>query len=216
MKFPNAFAGVKKIFSAEILSLICSVCTTVMLAMPVIGLIAVANKSSGGAAASLGGFAVLAIAAMVLSIIAFIFKLLGIITASKDEQSFKISMYLILAAIVASIVSGIFNSNSTVTSIMAIVSDILNLGITVFIIQGIKNLAEKLGDEKMVKKGNTLYKYIVAIYALIIIAQIISMILQNGTGLIIVLVIIVISGILNLIQYILYLIYLSKAKKMLA
>ena len=52
MKFPNAFAGVKKIFSAEILSLICSVCTTVMLAMPVIGLIAVANKSSGGAAAS--------------------------------------------------------------------------------------------------------------------------------------------------------------------
>ena len=216
MKFQNAFEGVKKIFAAEILSLIGSVCATVMLALSVGALISAANSSATGAAASLGGMAVLVVAVTVLAIIAFIFKLIGVIKASKDEPSFKVVLYLIIAGIVVSVVSGIFSGNATVKGIASILNDLVNLGITVYIIQGIKNLAAKLGDENMVKKGDTIFKYILAIYILVIIAQIVSLILQNTTGLIIVLVIIVISGILNVIQYFLYLGYLSKAKKMLA
>ena len=216
MKFQNAFEGVKKIFAAEILSLIGSVCATVMLALLVGASIAAANSPATGAAASLGGMAVLVVAVTVLAIIAFIFKLIGVIKASKDEPSFKVVLYLIIAGIVVSVVSGIFSGNATVKGIASILNDLVNLGITVYIIQGIKNLAAKLGDENMVKKGDTIFKYILAIYILVIIAQIVSLILQNTTGLIIVLVIIVISGILNVIQYFLYLGYLSKAKKMLA
>ena len=109
MKFTNAYQGVKKIFAAEILSLICSICATVTLALPVVGVIAAANNSQGGTVASLGGFAVLAIASMVLAIIAFIFKLIGVNKASKDEPSFKIALYLILAGIAVSVAGGIFN-----------------------------------------------------------------------------------------------------------
>ena len=216
MKFTNAYQGVKKIFAAEILSLISSICATVMLALPVVALITAANNSQGGTVASLGGFAVLAIASMVLAIIAFIFKLIGVNKASKDEPSFKIALYLILAGIAVSVAGGIFNSNATASSIFSALGEVVNLGVTVFIIQGIKNLAAKLGDEKMVKKGDTIFKYIIAIYLLVIIAQIVTMILQNGAALVVALVVIVISGILEIIQYILYLIYLSKAKKMLA
>ena len=216
MKFTNAYQGVKKIFAAEILSLIGSICATVMLALPVVGLLSAANGSQGGTVASLGVFAVLAIATMVLAIIAFIFKLIGVNKASKDEPSFKIVLYLILAGIAVAVVGAVFSSNTTVTSITSTLGEVVNLGVTVFIIQGIKNLAAKLDDEKMVKKGDTIFKYIIAIYALVIIAQIVTMILQNGAALVVALVVIVISGILEIIQYILYLIYLSKAKKMLA
>ena len=153
MKFTNAYQGVKKIFAAEILSLICSICATVTLALPVVGVIAAANNSQGGTVASLGGFAVLAIASMVLAIIAFIFKLIGVNKASKDEPSFKIALYLILAGIAVSVAGGIFNSNATASSIFSALGEVVNLGVTIFIIQGIKNLAAKLGDEKMVKKG---------------------------------------------------------------
>ena len=215
MKFTNAYQGVKKIFAAEILSLICSICATVTLALPVVGVIAAANNSQGGTVASLGGSAVLAIASMVLAIIAFIFKLIGVNKASKDEPLFKIALYLILAGIAVSVAGGIFNSNATASSIFSALGEVVNLGVTIFIIQGIKNLAAKLGDEKMVKKGDTIFKYIIAIYVLVIIAQIVAMILQNSAALVVALVIIVITGILEIIQYILYLSYLSKAKKML-
>ena len=215
MKFTNAQQGVKKIFAAEILSLICSICATVTLALPAVGLIAAANNSQGGTFASLGGFAVLAIASMVLAIIAFIFKLIGVNKASKDEPSFKIALYLILAGIAVSVAGGIFNSNATASSIFSALGEVVNLGVTIFIIQGIKNLAAKLGDEKMVKKGDTIFKCIIAIYVLVIIAQIVAMILQNRACLAVALVNIVITGIRESIQDVLCLIYLSKAKKML-
>ena len=216
MKFTNAFEGVKKIFAAEILALIASVCGTIALALPVVALVAAANQSGGGTAASLGGLVVVGIATVVLSIIAFIFKLIGVNKASKDEPAFKIAFYMILAGIVVSVLTGIFSSNSTVSSIMSAICEIVNLAVTVYIIQGIKNLAQRLGDDKMVKSGDTLFKYIIAIYILVIIAQIVIMILQNGAAVVVALVIIVISGILEIIQYILYIRYLAKAKKMLA
>ena len=216
MKFTNAFEGVKKIFAAEILALIASVCGTIALALPVVALVAAANQSGGGTAASLGGLVVVGIATVVLSIIAFIFKLIGVNKASKDEPAFKIAFYMILAGIAVSILTGIFSSNSTVSSIMSAIGEIVNLAVTVYIIQGIKNLAQRLGDDKMVKSGDTLFKYIIAIYILVIIAQIVIMILQNGAAVVVALVIIVISGILEIIQYILYIRYLAKAKKMLA
>jgi len=216
MKFTNAFEGVKKIFAAEILALIASVCGTIALALPVVALVAAANQSGGGTAASLGGLVVVGIATVVLSIIAFIFKLIGVNKASKDEPAFKIAFYMILAGIVVSVLTGIFSSNSTVSSIMSAIGEIVNLAVTVYIIQGIKNLAQRLGDDKMVKSGDTLFKYIIAIYILVIIAQIVIMILQNGAAVVVALVIIVISGILEIIQYILYIRYLAKAKKMLA
>ena len=51
-----------------------------------IALISAASDSQAGTVASLGGFAVLAIATVVLAIIAFILKLVGVNKASKDEH----------------------------------------------------------------------------------------------------------------------------------
>lgn len=216
MKFNNAYEGVKKIFTAEILSLIVSICSTITQALPVIALAAAASKSDTGTFASLGGFAVFAIGSIVLAIIAFILKLIGVSKASKDEPAFKIAFYMIFVGIAASVVSGIFSSNPTVHSIVALVIDIIDLAVTVYIIQGIMNLAKKLNDESMVDKGKNIFIIIIVIYMLIIIAQIVNLIIGSAAALVISAVVIIVSGILSIIQYFLYLSYLNKAKKMLA
>ncbi len=212
MKFQNAYEGVKKIFTAEILSLIASVCTTIVMVLTVVGVIAASNDSAGGAAAALGGVVVLSLGAMVLAVISFIFQLIGVSKASHDEPAFKIVLYIIFAGIALSVIGG----NATVKNITTILSSAVNLAVTVFIIQGIKNLAARLNNDEVINKGDTIFKIIIASYALIIIAQIVAAIAQNGTGAIIALVFILIAGILSIVQYILYIIYLNKAKQMLA
>ena len=216
MKFQNAYEGVKKIFTAEILSLIASVCTTIEMVLTVVGVSAASNDSAGGTVAALGGVVVLGLGAMVLAVISFIFQLIGVNKASHDEPAFKIVLYIIFAGIALSVIGGAFSGNATVKNITTILSSAVNLAVTVFIIQGIKNLAARLNNDEVINKGDTIFKIIIASYALIIIAQIVAAIAQNGTGAIIALVFILIAGILSIVQYILYIIYLNKAKQMLA
>ena len=216
MKFPNAYAGVKKIFTAEILSLIAAVCSTIALALTATTLIAAASDNETGTLASIGGLAVFGVAVIVLAIIAFILQLVGTINGSKDESAFRIAMFLIIAGIVISGASSFFSNNATAKSILTILSDAVSLGVTVYIIQAIKNLAERLTNSEMMAKGDNIFKIILIIYALIIIARIITLIFQNTAGVVAAVVFIVIAGILEVVQYVLYLMYLAKAKKMLA
>jgi len=222
MRFPNAQAGVKKIFSAEILALIASFCSMMMVVFLYFMTKTVdadGNITSGGAAvASLGGTAVFGMAATVLAVISFIFKIIGVKKASIDEDGFKTAFYLILGGIAVALVKGVvssFTDNNTVSNIFSIINDVITLAITIFIIQSIINLAIKLNDDDMVKRGNNLFKIIIAMYVLIIIANIVILITGSTAGVAIAGVFGLISGILSIVQYILYLAYLNKAKKML-
>ncbi len=205
MKFPNAYAGVKKIFTAEILSLIASVCLTITLAFTYLGVVSAQENSTTGAVASVGGIALFGIAAAVIAVVAFIIKIIGINKASLDEPSFKIALYLVIAGIAVSVISGFFQNNSTVQTIFSAVSDIIDLAISIFIIQGIRNLSVALNNEEMDNRGSTLFKIIIIVYALVIIARIISLIFSSNAGRITAGVIAIIAGILDIIQYILFL-----------
>ena len=50
-------------------------------------------------------------------IIAFIFKILGVIRASKDEQTFKTAFIVLIIGIAANILISIFNSSNLITAI---------------------------------------------------------------------------------------------------
>ena len=85
MRFPNAALGVKRIFTAEILSLIAAIlgALTVMGAAFTAGVSGVAiassgNVASGASLASLGFTAIFGIATLVLTVIAFFMKLFGV------------------------------------------------------------------------------------------------------------------------------------------
>ena len=216
MKFPNAAKGVKRIFTAEILKLVAAVVSIIGVAMMIITLAAAESKAEGATIAAGTGTVILLAVAAVLALIGGIMALIGIINASKDEGSFKIALVAIIISLCAAIVGGIFSQNSTIQSICQIVQNLMSIFVTVFVIQGVSNLAEKVGNDNVAAQGKTLLTIIVAIYALSLIANIIVLIFGGMFVSVTAGVIAVIALVLNVIGYIVYLSLLSKGKKMLA
>ena len=216
MKFPNAAKGVKRIFTAEILKLVASVVSIIGVAMMIITLAAAESKAEGATIAAGTGTVILLAVAAVLALIGGIMALIGIINASKDEGSFKIALVAIIISLCAAIVGGIFSQNSTIQSICQIVQNLMSIFVTVFVIQGVSNLAEKVGNDNVAAQGKTLLSIIVAVYALSLIANIIVLIFGGMFVSVTAGVIAVIALVLNVIGYIVYLSLLSKGKKMLA
>ena len=236
MKFENAFRGVKKIFTAEILLIIAACCSIVAGSIFIISIAPAAAASQAGTAltdaeALFSGIGVLIalivfLGYLVLTTIAFILHIVGVANASHDDSAFKTALYLSIAAIVLAIVSGIFNpySGTTINTTNEIIYTIANsckliceLAATLFIIQGIINLADKLNNNAMVDKGKNIYKVIICIYALILIASVLSTIFRASTFIaVLAMIMLIVAGVLQIAQYILYLVYLAKAKKMLA
>ena len=216
MRFPNAAAGVKKIFTSEILSLIAGL-LSVIAAIGGVVLAAAAtsadNSSDAATAAGLTGlgiFAVFGIGAAILLVIAFILKLVGINKAKVDESAFKTAMIFVLVGIVATLIGGFIN-NDTVKSIFDIISSVASLCVTLYIIQGIKNLADQLNDGAVSAKGSKIFMLIACIYCIRILASIISLFAPTVAG-----ILELVGAIVSIVQYIIFLTYLSQAKKMLA
>lgn len=216
MKFPNAAKGVKRIFTAEILKLVAAVVSIIGVAMMIITLAAAESNAEGATIAAGTGTVILLAVAAVLALIGGIMALIGIINASKDEGSFKVALVAILISLCAAIVGGIFSQNSTIQSICQIVQNLMSIFVTVFVIQGVSHLAEKVGNDNVAAQGKTLLAIIVAIYALSLIANIIVLIFGGMFISVTAGVIAVIALALNVIGYIVYLSLLSKGKKMLA
>lgn len=215
MKFENAFVGAKKIFTAEILSLVATVCSAFVLAFTFLGAVSVEEGSGTGAVASLGGIAIFGIAAAIVAVIAFIFKIMGVNSASKDEPAFKIVLYLIIGGIVVAIAAS-FIPNETVKNIFTIIGDVVNVAVTVYIIQGFRNLAVKLGRDDVDTKGNNIFKIIIAMYLLIFVARIITLISSGAASLTIAGIFAIVAAILYIVVYVFYLSFLNQAKLMLA
>ena len=223
MKFPNAANGVKKIFTAEILSLIAGICMFVMIVLLVVAL-AAANAVSGGsdgaavgAVASGAGTLVFGIGSGVLAIIAFILNIVGISKASKDEESFRMALYAVIGGIILTVIGTAFNNvNGYVSSIMQALQVVADLLVLLYVIQGIRYLSLKLNRPDIDRKGQNLFKIIFVVLVLQFIARIVVIIFGGMAASITAAIIALIAVILSVIEYILYLAFLAKAKKMLA
>ncbi len=219
MKFENAAKGIKKIFSAEILALIAMLATTVAAVALVLATGAADLNDLGLAAVAGILLAVFGIAAVVLFIISAILNIVGIVNASKDDEGFKTALIFTILGIVFAVLSAVFqNGNTTVYSICSTLQKISELCVTLYIIQGIINLAQKLHNNDMVRRGTNLFKVILAVYLIYLLVDILTIVLQ-ATSIIagtIAIALTVGGAVLSIIQYILYLILLAKAKKMLA
>lgn len=216
MTFPNAAKGVKKLFTAEVLTLIASIATIIgIILLIVTGAAAQANSEGGAAAAGIGTIVLMA-ASAVLALIAAIMSLVGIIQAAKDEGAFKTALFAVVISVIAAIVSAIFSSNGTVQSICQIVQNIMSIAVTVFVISGVCNLADKLNNDEVAQKGRNILKIIVCVYALALIATIISLVFGGTFASVTAAIIALVAAILNVIGYFLYLSLLSKGKNMLA
>ena len=221
--YPNAAKGVKRIFISEILSLIAEIGAIVAIITTLLSIATAASESevdpvvgifASDAYVGLTVTGLVTIIAAVLAVIAFIMQLVGIVNASKDEGAFKISLFAVIASIVFTIIGGFFPQTSIVSKIFSALTTLSQLFVTVFIIQGIINLAKKIGNSAVEKKGNTLLKIIACIYIISVIIYIVTGII--GGAPIIANVLSIGSSVLQIVAYLLFLSVLSNAKKMLA
>ena len=216
MKFPNAANGVKKLFTAQVLSLIAAIATIIGLALLIITAASAEANVEGGAIAAGLGTIVLMGAASVLILIAAIMSLVGLIQSAKDEGAFKTAVFAIGISLVAAIVAAIFSSNGIVQSVCQIVQNVMSIAVTIFVITGVTNLADKLNNAEVSQKGRNLLKIIVCIYALALIATIISLIFGGAFFSVTAAILALVAAVLDVIAYFLYLSLLNKGKKMLA
>lgn len=216
MKFENAYVGIKKVFTAQILALIASAC--VLVAAILLG-VGVATGTSGGAIA--GGVigSIISIGGAVISIIALIINLVGLNTASKDEDKFKTAFILSIINLIIGILLGLGSLIPFITTIspfIQVARTILDFLIIYYVIEGIKNLATKCGRQDVYDMGKKLFILLSVVY---IVSVLCSLAVSIGGS---VQAILEISGVLSIVVsiasivgYIIYLVYLKKAVNML-
>ena len=201
MKFTNAFEGVKKLYTAEIIGI----------ATAVLSLI----TSILGTAGKIPAAAVMLVIVGIASVVGFIIQLIGLNSAGKDEGNFKTALYVVIAGIIISILGTAIKSGFFSTVLTAL-EDLVNPIVTYLCIQGIISLAGKLDDEAMKKKGNDLFKIIITFYIIVFVLNIIVSILNNKAVTTVAGILGIIAAILSIVIYVKYIKYLKDARTMLA
>ena len=204
MRFPNACKGLKKIFFAELISLI---------------LPEEINKNNAEILPAEVVVTILSILSLVMMTVAYVLNVIGYVTASKDNESFKKAMLLTIAGMVLTVVSGIMenaNGNPILTNTFDSMENILDLLITLMTISGIVTLSVTYGDLRMVESGKALFKFLFAIYLPTLIAYVFVYLLRNTrSAAILAVTVTFISFALNTVYSLLYLRYLYRAVNML-
>ena len=212
MQFSNARRGVHLIFVAAILKLIAEVLAGVVLGVS-------DAAYDGGAAAII--VIVGTVASLVLLIIALVQYLRGMTLAARDEGNFFTgALALVIVTIVVAVLEVIFNLipsvSFTVGTSFNFVTDIFEVMITLFIIDGIVNLFSLKNDSEMVHKGSNTGIFFAAAFILSKAIELFykSSLLQNGFNFEAAACIIfaVLYVVLAVIAYVKFILFLNKAQ----
>ncbi len=214
MNFPNAANGVKKIFASEVMILFAAIFSLITALMTFTAFVAASNNSVMGGIAAGSGVAIFGFASLILFVAGYITNFIGIKKASADEEDFKKAFYALVIGLVAVIISVLLSENKMLSSACDIINNVAQLFVTVYVIQGIRNIAVKIGDSEVDSKGGDIFKVILCIYTLIFLSKAISIFFPTSTGTVLSVVLVIMAGFLSIVQYVLYLSYLSRAKKM--
>ena len=220
MKFPNAAKGVKKIFNAEIISLIAALIGGAGLVLGLIGASKETGESVGTTLLAVSG-ALLIVSGIAL-LVAGIMNIVGFIQAAKDEEGIKRAVLCTLFSAPFAFVAAFFENQTGflggLGTVLSSIATVLNMLVALFMIGGLMNLSAKCNRHDMVKRGHSILTTIVVSYlitlALSILIRFGAYTSSFGAG-----VINWLSGLSALFTvfiYVLELIYLAKAKKMLA
>ena len=220
MKFPNAAKGVKKIFNAEIISLIAALIGGAGLIPGLIGASKETDESVGITLLTISG-ALLIVSGIAL-LVAGIMNIIGFIQAAKDEEGIKRAVLCTVFSALFAFVAAFFENQTGflggLGTVLSSIATVLNMLVALFMIGGLMNLSAKCNRPDMVKRGrdilNTILVSYIITFALGLLVRFGAYTSAFGEG-----VIKWLSGLSALFTvfiYVLELIYLAKAKKMLA
>ncbi|MBQ7671408.1 MAG: hypothetical protein IJS45_11940 [Clostridia bacterium] len=212
MKFPNAYSGVKKIFSSEVLSIIAAVCLLLASFFAVIMVEAASEKSETGLLASFSATGIFTLASGIVGIIALVLLIIGVSAASKDEPTFKTAFTFIIVNLLASALA-LIPFSDVIKQIFNLASNVAGIFAAFYIIYGIQALAVKCGDAGVEKKGKTVIALILCTYIIALVATILGSFVVTGTA---ANVVSLVGAIVDIVRLVIYVVYLAAAKKMLA
>lgn len=221
MRFPNAAKGIKKIFAAEILSLIATVAFSIATVFGI--MISYANKEGGEVALGVSsvGLLIFLLGAIVLTVLAMIFKLIGVVQSSKDEPSFKMVLYFVVFGLIVNAILAVFTiffqDNPFLYSLINSISSVISFINLLLIILGVGSLGAQLGNQEVVLRSGSQFKIILWIGIISLLARLFAAFAPvSYFAQWVMLSFAFIATFLSIVQYILYLVLLGKAKKMLA
>ena len=172
MNYTNSQKGIQKIFIGEILTLasvLISVIATILMFITGRSLTAAAGMSSGG----------LFFLSTALALAAFILTILGISSASKDENNFKNALAALFVGIIANIAqSAVSGKGALVAGLFVVVETFCQFLVTYYIVSGTLNLARSIHDREVQALGLDTLKLILLFYAVILVLNIISTVLS--------------------------------------
>ena len=220
MRSPDAFIGIKRIYTSQILSLIGAGLAIIAAIFGIFGASNNLDSVAGGGA--LVGTGLLVLGAVILLIIAFVLQIMGVNTASKDETLFGKALMWLIIGIVVSIIDGFLQETGPVVSGIAdTLKSVCQLLTTYFIIKGISSLADKMNNPEVKSLSEKTLKLTIGVYVVAIIFDLIGTFLGGtssqatdaevgSVG-----IIGVIALFLSILAYIVFLVLLSRAKTML-
>ena len=215
MKFPDAHKGVKKLYVAEIISIIAAAIGIISLIFSSIGL------KNDGVLATMGLIASLSAIALLVS---FIMQLVGLKQGGEDEDQIRYAFYCSLLAIafsLAVVVVRLFKENDTtvmIRNIFDIGVDVSNVLVVIYALLGISALATKLGDGAMAQRGKKLSNVVTVLFVVSIAFNLFPNFFTNNApdwAKVIASIIAIVAAIVELIAYVLIVVYYGKASKML-
>ena len=211
MKFPNAHSGVKKIYIAQILSLVISVLFVIS---AILALASVKLESELGALSVVAAVSTLVL--ILAEMIPMILEIVGLVQAKKDEPCFKNALVFMLIALGAQVLSSALNKITVVSRICEIVSEAAQLGALLFIIQGILLLAEPLKRTDVARLGQLEYRILTTAYITIVLVNVLSTVFFYLPDVLIIGSWLTIAAqVLRVVAYVIYLVFLAKSVKML-
>ena len=199
--------GVKKIYLAQLMSI---VLMAVTIFMALISIMALKAESNGLLA--LAG--VLAIVILVLAIVIIVFEMLGCYRAGSSENAFMIAFYILVFTLAVSLVGG-FVSNTVVSVIISILGDACNILTTFFILTGLCNIFAARGNTEMTTKGKNLIILEIVLYVVALILNVVDRFLNNESTQMVAYIVSILAAVASLVAYILLFIYLKKSSELL-
>ena len=213
MKFPNTFKGIQKIWIAEMLMLLASVLSIVLLFV-------VANNSAVVEDVLVVAIdtptQVLSIASAVLMIVAFVLNLIGIINCRKDDKNFVNALIATLLGVVCGVVNAIWGeSKPRLGEWMEFVMVMESCYASYYVLTGVSNLSEAYPDPQTKKLVDKSRNWLLGSFCLSAILKLIVDIfnIQDGTPKTIMGIVAVLA---EIVSYVIYIMALNKSKKMLA
>lgn len=201
--YPNAAGGLKMLFLAQILSIV-----NIVLAVIAAGMTAAALLTG-----DLGGASFMLILVLIVSIVACVLQILGLLKAGNDDAGYRTPLYAAVGVLVIAVLNYFLSSVPIVGTLLSIISTVLSFIVVNGVCQTSGNLLHSVGNEALVDRGNTVSKIYFICTIISVVCTIIGIIpvLNILGGLVS-----IVAAIVQLVGYVMYLTFLSSGSKALA